>query len=726
VADKPIEASIQDCMDAILVLFKPGQVVELRAFGVRGLTAKKKFTLSGYYDNFDRLAEDAIRATSTPGVSGVFWTLQTIKPALLMRSANRYVEGPAATTCDADVAWYSWLPVDFDPVRPSGVSATDAEKIKALEVMERVAAFFADQGVTTVCADSGNGYHLLIPVQLGVKDAPLVARVLAALDERYSTDEAKIDRVNFNPSRIFKVYGTVARKGEASEERPHRAARLLSIPNAIPVCASRELLEKIASAAPPAPEKKIGKKAAAGDLGMIAMKMEEFLAEGKVEHGPRLDYKEGFKWLLHTCPFNPEHVAPSIIVTVADNGAMDFKCSHNSCFDKVWSDFRKYVETKLGHAFVFGEAGSPLDPKHIPTNPRHLGEMIRRAEKVLHGMGLKFFERNGELVNTSYARDVAVVKDIERAGDSVIIQPASNETILRDLDHLATFVRLKGVSRETVVHVPRNLPDQLHDRVRSESRDVPFPSLDMVTGTPVLLPSGKVHQDRELFAEGVLFVARDWNRFPAILERPTKDDALAAMHQFDDVFCMFPFVDPGTETSWNMTASYSVALAGVLSLVARPFLGLGAIPLIGATAPSRRSGKTKIIETVCMAALGHRPTAAHFTDEVELGKHLQPLMRAGDRAILLDNVERSLTSSKLCILVTGGVLRDRILGESRDVILKNYSVIFATGNNLVFGGDLSARAIRFCFSKPLPAVRSFVENISVGNDFGQRKERGYA
>ena len=34
------------------------------------------------------------------------------------------------------------------------------------------------------------------------------------------------------------------------------------------------------------------------------------------------------------------------------------------------------------------------------------------------------------------------------------------------------------------------------------------------------------------------------------------------------------------------------------------------------------------------------------------------------------------------------------LGESRDVILKNYSVIFATGNNLIIGGDLSSRAIR--------------------------------
>jgi hypothetical protein len=81
----------------------------------------------------------------------------------------------------------------------------------------------------------------------------------------------------------------------------------------------------------------------------------------------------------------------------------------------------------------------------------------------------------------------------------------------------------------------------------------------------------------------------------------------------------------------------------------------------GATAQSQRSGKTKIIEAACMAALGHRPMACHFTDEVEFDKHVQPLMRAGDREILIDNVERSLQSSKLCILVTGGVLRDRVL-----------------------------------------------------------------
>lgn len=357
------------------------------------------------------------------------------------------------------------------------------------------------------------------------------------------------------------------------------------------------------------------------------------------------------------------------------------------------------IEATLRSGWASGRA-KPLPLRAVEpiiTNPGHLAKMIRDSEQVLHGVGLKYFERNDELVTTSYGRDVPQVKDIERASDSVVILEASYETITRDLDTRATYAALsegKGGVKERLCHVPKNLPSQIHDRVHTEPRDVPFPTLDMVTASPVLLPSGQLHGN-DVFKEGVLYTPRDRNRFPTIADRPTRDDGRAALALFDDIFCMFPFVDPNKECAeWKQTASYSVVLAGVLSLVARPFLRLGAIPIISANAPSRRYGKTKIIEAISACALGHKPTVVHFVDEDELGKHLQPLMRAGDRAILIDNVERSLQSAKLCILITGGVLRDRVLGESRDVVLKNYAVLFATGNNLVIGGDLSARAVR--------------------------------
>ena len=351
--------SIQDAIDAIRLLFRPGQVVELRALGVRGAKVKKKFTLSGYYDDHMRMAEDVIPMSNTPGVYGIFWTIQIINSALLARSPNRYIEGPEATTGDADVLEYRWLPIDIDPVRAAGISATDEEKHAAFEVMRSVTAFFTEHGVSTLEADSGNGAHVLVAVELKANQVALVARVLAALDERFSTDSAKIDRTVFNPSRIFKAYGSIAKKGESTESRPHRAAWLLQVPDMVPECIGLDLLQKIADCALPAPEKKEAAKGKKIDIEESAATIERFLSEGGITHGPRLDYKNSFKWLLTSCPFNPEHVAPSINASIADTGATGFRCSHNSCFAKLWPDFRKYVETTIGHDFVFSATALP-------------------------------------------------------------------------------------------------------------------------------------------------------------------------------------------------------------------------------------------------------------------------------------------------------------------------------------------------------------------------------
>jgi hypothetical protein len=705
--------SLADVRAAIRVLFEPGQIVELRGLGVKN---QKKFILSGYYDDHELLAQDAIKVCETPGIFGTYFTLQKLKPELLLRSPNKYHVAKAGDcTADEDVLAYRFLPIDLDPRRAAGISSTDEEKMCAHAVMTSVTEFFKSLGVETIQADSSNGYHCLARIDLPASDKSLVQRVIAAVADRFATDAVDVDLSIHNASRIWKVYGSVSRKGHSSVERPHRAARLLSIPETPLEPVSRELLEKIAEEIPAEPDKKEGKKATAHELDWAKGKLEEFMFEAHIEHGSPSEYKSGFKWILKRCVFNPEHTKGCAIVTMAESSALGYRCLHNSCFGKTWSDFRKYGEGVIGHEFEFKEKAAPLDPKSIITNPGHLSEMIRRSEEVLHGMGLKYFERGGLLVNTAYGREVTTEKEIDRAKDSVIIQASSNESMVRDLDALATFVKRKeimGMVIDEEVHVPNNLPAQLHDRVRSQVRETPYPTLDVVTSSPVLLPSGSMHSEGEAFQEGVMFVGgldRDI-RFPPVTGYVSRQDALAALKEFEDIFNGFPFVDPEYPgRKWNETASYSVALCGPLALVARPYLGLGAIPIIGARAPMRRSGKTKIIEAGSMAALGHKPTTVHYTNEEELGKHLLPLMTMGDRAVLIDNIERPLQSSKLCILVTNGQMWDRILGESTNVLLKNYSVIFATGNNLTFGGDLTARALR-CDIDPKherPEARAF-------------------
>ena len=83
-----------------------------------------------------------------------------------------------------------------------------------------------------IMAISGNGYHLLYRIDLPTNDDGLIERVLLALCERYSDDSVTVDRAVHNPSRITKVIGTLARKGDDTPDRPHRRSELLEIPNA--------------------------------------------------------------------------------------------------------------------------------------------------------------------------------------------------------------------------------------------------------------------------------------------------------------------------------------------------------------------------------------------------------------------------------------------------------------------------------------------------------------
>src|SRR5215212_3357762 len=121
-----------EILHTIETLFGPSAVVELRAF-------KGRETVSGYYDDHELLAYEAGKLEAWG--HSVYVTLNEVDPALLARAYNRarkvYKE---PTTSDNDIVRRRWLPLDFDPARPSGVSATDAEKrtarLRAMEVRE--------------------------------------------------------------------------------------------------------------------------------------------------------------------------------------------------------------------------------------------------------------------------------------------------------------------------------------------------------------------------------------------------------------------------------------------------------------------------------------------------------------------------------------------------------------------------------------------------------------
>ncbi len=287
---KRLQADPQEIDRGLAVLFRPGDVVELRI-----PKTEHQGTISGYFDDPQKLA--SALASQNGAFAGIYTTLNPCAPSLLARSANRARNHTRTTTSDKDIAERRWLLIDCDPKRPADISASDDEHAAALARAREIRTVLAEEGwPAPVFADSGNGAHLLYRVDLPNDEHAtklLDGVVLCALAARFSDAVVEIDRTVFNAARIVKAYGTVARKGDdLRDQRPHRLSRILDAPQAIE----------------PVP------------------------------------HDGGRKWVLEECPFNADHKAPDAAIFEGADGKVGFKCLHNSCSGYHWRELRERIE----------------------------------------------------------------------------------------------------------------------------------------------------------------------------------------------------------------------------------------------------------------------------------------------------------------------------------------------------------------------------------------------
>jgi hypothetical protein len=213
------------------ILIAEDQVTELRALGVQK-GRERPHVESGFFDahHLQVMAEAAYDLSADS--KGVYFVMNPLKPDILARRANRVgYANDGELASDKDVTGRRWLLIDADPVRDRFISATDAEKQAALDVVRKVKADLAADGwPAPVFNDSGNGGHLLYRIDLPADDGGTVQGILQALAAKYDTDAVHIDKSVFNPARICKLPGTLARKGDDVKERPHRWAKVLEVP----------------------------------------------------------------------------------------------------------------------------------------------------------------------------------------------------------------------------------------------------------------------------------------------------------------------------------------------------------------------------------------------------------------------------------------------------------------------------------------------------------------
>lgn len=328
---------------AYSLLVSPDQVVEVRALEalLRDDRPYYKQTVGGFFDNVTDLVKALQRVQQA---QGIYITIQELDPDLLHRAKNKIIAlKKDYSTPDKNVKRYRWLPLDFDISREvKNISSNDEEHQRALAHAQKVKHYLLDRGwPAPVEADSGNGAHLLLPVDLPVNEETngLMHRVLTGIAAATDTAAIMLDQTVYNPARIWKLYGTLVCKGDNTPERPHRMSRLLETPSPIRTISREELeviatVEHVPTVHPTHTLRKFYEKFTAA----------HFIQKHNIGVKSEDSYQGGTRYHLEVCSWDSNHTDNSAIIVQYADGRLAANCSHDGCEGKGWKDFRVMYE----------------------------------------------------------------------------------------------------------------------------------------------------------------------------------------------------------------------------------------------------------------------------------------------------------------------------------------------------------------------------------------------
>lgn len=314
---------------AITQLKPDGDLFEVRIMGDRIKP------ISGYFKDVEVL----IKAFETVDLrnTNVYITLNAPDEALYSRQQADRLITAKQTTSDKEIIRYDWLFIDLDPTRPAGISSTDQELQAASKLAQQIYVYLKNLGFEEpVKAFSGNGYHLLYAIQLNntEENKHLIEQCLKVLSNMFSNDQVKVDTTNYNPARICKLYGTLAQKGSDTTDRPHRMSHIDGDVKEIQRT-KKIYLEKLANEIPEEiikPERY--NHYAPGEFDVVDF-MDRNGLTYKIQAGDGCTI-----YRLDECPFDSNHRDGDSKIFHYTDGAIAFKCHHDSCAGKKWQDVR--------------------------------------------------------------------------------------------------------------------------------------------------------------------------------------------------------------------------------------------------------------------------------------------------------------------------------------------------------------------------------------------------
>jgi putative DNA primase/helicase len=304
----------------------------------------------------------------------------------------------------------------------------------------------------------------------------------------------------------------------------------------------------------------------------------------------------------------------------------------------------------------------------------------------------RVFQRGGSLVGVvTIPEGPAKPKEaISRSPGSPVIRPLQFATVRERLAANANWLKLDGRTKQHKQTIP---PEYATSGVMARGEWGGVRTLVSVVTSPSMRPDGTVLQDP---GYDVPTATLYWPRetYVQVIDNPGIDDARGAVAALREVVCDFPFARPEHESAW---------IAGLLTMLARPAID-GCVPLFAVDATTRGTGKSRLVDAATRIATGSDAARTAFTDDdTEMRKRITALVLEGDPAILLDNIPsgKPIALASLDNVITTRTWKDRLLGASTNVGGPAQGVWWATGNNLIFGADLSRRAIHIRLRSPL-------------------------
>lgn len=376
---------------------------------------------------------------------------------------------------------------------------------------------------------------------------------------------------------------------------------------------------------------------------------------------------------------------------------------------RKWSSFAKgrsvTVATLLWHAVEngwfrhgFGRSGAPkkdraerrasADPEAAPEEEDgrpvvrfiagKVPEAVDRMEKILLASPVEIYSRAGSLV-----RPVIDAVPAAKGRTTTVARMAPLNTVSL-ADMAARIMKFQRFDMRAEDWLEINPPVEMTATLLGREGQWRVPPVAGIITTPTLRPDGSLLTKPGYDPATRLYLALDPGfTMPALMDRPDKTEAAAALAYIEALLTGFPFVGP---------TDLAVALSGILTALVRGVLPTAPLHAIRAHTPG--TGKSYLVDLASVFATGRRcPVIAAGKTEEETEKRLGALLRDAVPVVSIDNVNGNLGGDMLCQLTERPLVRVRILGKSEAPELECRSTTFATGNNLVLMGDMTRRAL---------------------------------